>query len=164
MNQEETLDLLTLLRDSSLVQVMDTDEGMRFLLLETIREYSQEKLSALGEDAAVRRRHRDWYLALAEAAEPQLHGAEQADWLQRLETEHANLRVALAFNDTEAQGAQAGLRLAGALFQFWIVRGDYNEGRASLGRALEREGVQEATIARAKALNRTGDLAYLQGD
>jgi predicted ATPase/DNA-binding SARP family transcriptional activator/Tfp pilus assembly protein PilF len=164
LSEGETLDWLTLLRDSSLLQVTDTEEGIRFTLLETIREYGQEKLQEWGEDAAVRRRHRDWFLALAEEAEPQLQGAEQGNWLQRLETEHDNLRAALAWNETQAQEAEAGLRLTGALHRFWFVRGDVNEGRAYLGRALEREGAQEATKARAKALNAAGVLAWVQGD
>src|SRR5262249_6459695 len=61
LSEEETLELLTLLRDNSLIKVSDTDEGMRFTMLETIREYGQEKLLELGEDAAVRPRHRDYF-------------------------------------------------------------------------------------------------------
>src|SRR5262249_35585350 len=93
-----------------------------------------------------------------------LKGVEQGSWLQRLEREHANLRAALAFSETDAQGAQAGLRLAGALYRVWVVRGDITEGRVYLERALERSEAQQTTVAWAKALNGAGGLAYRQGD
>src|SRR5205807_549214 len=154
LSEVETLDWLTLLRDSSLIGVVDTEEGLRFTLLETIREYSQEKLIGSDDYSAVHHRHRDHFLFLAEQAEAELEGPEQAMWLDRLETEHDNLRAALdwsleAGERKEAQPEdpskiEGGLRLAGALSQFWYVRGDYNEGRGYLERALGREGAQEA--------------------
>jgi predicted ATPase len=167
IEEGQVLDLLTSLVDKSLVRFEEREsaEG-RYRLLEMVRQYAAESLQASGEADQIKTRHRDWFLALAEAAEPLLQGAEQADWLQRLEREHDNLRVALVRSEMQAQqGAQAGLRLAGALHRFWFVRGDFSEGRAYLARALEREGAaQAATLARAKALNAAGDLAYRQGD
>jgi non-specific serine/threonine protein kinase len=161
----EVLDLLTSLVDKSLVvfEAREAAKG-RYRLLEMVRQYAAEGLQASGEAEQIRTRHRDWFLALAEEAEPNLKGAEQANWLQRLEREHANLRAALAFSATDAQGAQAGLRLAGTLYRFWQLRGDFSEGRGYLGKALAREGAQEATVARAKALNGAGGLAFSQGD
>jgi predicted ATPase/DNA-binding SARP family transcriptional activator/Tfp pilus assembly protein PilF len=161
----QVLDLLTSLVDKSLVvfEEREAEEG-RYRLLEMVRQYAAEGLQESGETEPIRIRHRNWFLALAEAAEPQLRGAEQADWLRRLDREHANLRAALAFSEMGAQRAQEGLRLASALFRFWQQRGDFSEGREALDRALTREGGQEATAERAKALNACGLLAYRQGD
>jgi tetratricopeptide (TPR) repeat protein len=127
-----------------------------------VRQYAAESLRASCETEAIKVRHRDWFLALAEEAEPGLREAEQADWLRRLEAEHDNLRAALAFTEADEQGAEAGLRLAGALNLFWIKRGEFHEGRFYLKRALEREGAQSATAA--KAIQAAGVLAHRQGD
>src|SRR5262249_8926176 len=125
--------------------------------------YAAEGLQASGEAEQVKVRHRNRYLALAEEAEPQLKGAEQANWLRRLEMEHDKLRAALAWREAEGQGKEGRLRLGGALYPFWDMRGNYNEGRAYLRRALEREEAP-VTVARAKALNGAGYLANRQGD
>jgi len=161
----QVLDLLTSLVDKSLVQFEECGPtAARFRLLEMVRQYAAEGLQASGEGEQVKTRHWNWFIALAEEAEPQLRGGEQGNWLRRLETEYDNLRAALAWSEGEAEEVQAGLRLTGALYRFWYVRGDFNEGRASLERALERDRVREATAARAKALNGAGALAYCHGD
>jgi predicted ATPase/DNA-binding SARP family transcriptional activator/class 3 adenylate cyclase len=108
----DTLDLLAELRDSSLVLVDEAHEGMRFRMLETLREYAAEKLAA-EEAQAVRRRHVAYYLALAEAARDELRGPQQAAWLARLDLELPNLRAAL-----EHSIADCGLRIAD-----WGMRG-----------------------------------------
>jgi tetratricopeptide (TPR) repeat protein len=161
----QVLDLLTSLVDKSLIlfEQRESAEG-RYRLLEMVRQYAAEGLQAGGEAEQVKTRHRDWFLALAEAAEPQLTGANQARWLRRMEAEHDNLRTALAHCHAESQGAQAGLRFVGALCHFWNTRGEFDEGRVYLERALEREGAREATAERAKALNGAGILASRQGD
>jgi predicted ATPase len=147
----------------SLVRVETTLSGeQRFVMLETIREYALERLEASGEAEAVRRQHTDYYLALAEAAAPQLHGAEQRAWLDRLDAEHDNLRAALAWSQTVPSGAGVGLRLAGALSVFWFVHGHVSEGRKWLAVVLVREAGTLA--ARAKALIGAGYLAGFQED
>jgi tetratricopeptide (TPR) repeat protein len=134
-------------------------------MLETIREYGGQKLRESGEEPLLRRRHRDWFLALAERAFPELWGNEQGAWLQRLETEHDNLRAALEWSgEHDAEGA---LRLAGVLWRFWMVRGYLREGRERLDAALRAaEGRAELrrSGARAGALTGVGGLAQHQGD
>jgi non-specific serine/threonine protein kinase len=160
----EILDLLTSLIDKSLV-VFEARGGAepRYRLLETIRLYAQERLAT--EDAtALWSRHRDYYLALAETAASKLQGPEQTAWLERLETEHDNLRAALEWCNQDETGAGAGLQLVGALRRFWQVRGYLSEGRAWLEETLRREGAAERTQERASALNGAGVLAHAQGD
>ena len=89
------LDLLTALVEKSLVLAEERAGEARYRLLETVRQYARDRLLEAGEAAAVRERHRDWFLALAEAAEPELRGAGPGRWLERLEAEHDNLRAAL---------------------------------------------------------------------
>ncbi len=143
----------------------------RYRLLETIREYAAARLrdAPTGEEAALRDHHRAHFLALAEQAEPHLQGPDQAAWLDRLEAEHDNLRAALAFAPARDDGSDAPLRLCGALFWFWMVRGHLGEGREQLRRALAASpppaGEDEpGSIARAKALKGSGILAYSAGD
>jgi len=159
----EVLDLLTSLSDKSLVMSEQSDEHSRYRMLETIRQYAREKLDASGGGEAVRRRHRDYFLVLAEEVEPNLMGAEQGAWLQRLDEEHENLRTSLDSSLGDA-GSEAGLRLCAALQRFWITRGHLSEGRECCERVLARSGGEERTEERAKALNTAGILAYYQSD
>jgi predicted ATPase/class 3 adenylate cyclase len=110
------------------------DDEPRFTMLETIREYGLERLERSGEAKATRRAHAEFFVALAEEAEPELTGPQQVAWMDRLEAEHDNLRAALGWAlDTDAQIA---LQLAGGLGWFWFLRGYLNEGSAWLDRTL----------------------------
>ena len=122
-----------------------------------------ERLIAAGEAERLRERHRACFLALAEEAEPKLLGAEQAEWLRRLEEEHDNFRSALEWSLIEA-GSQEGLRLCGALNRFWSTRGHLSEGRKWCARILAKERAAERTPEYAKALNAAGNLAWNQTD
>jgi hypothetical protein len=154
------LDLLTRLVEKSLVVAEEQGEAARYHLLETIRQYAGERLLAAGEAAAVRERHATWCLDLIEAAEPALSSGEQMDWLVRLAAEHDNLRAALAWwLDADPD---AGLRLAGSLWQFWRARGHYQEGRRWLNGLLSRGDTP--TVGRAKSLLGLGILTIEQGD
>jgi predicted ATPase len=126
-SQFSTLDGLASLVDKSLLYQVDSadsdpswDEGgePRFMMLETIWEYAQERLHASGEAEAARRAHAQYYLTLAEEVEPQLVGPNQGIWLDRLEVEHDNLRAALGWG-IERDEAETALRLGAALWRFW---------------------------------------------
>ena len=120
--------------DKSLVQFGDAGAGPgRYRLLETVRQYAAGRLDALGPAVADATRidHRDYYLALAEAAAPQLMGPGQAAWLDRLDAELGNLRAAIAFSQAQPDPAP-GLRLAASLRVYWRVRGHAAEGADTL--------------------------------
>ncbi len=159
----DVLNLLTHLVDKSLVVAEERDGTGRYRLLETVRQYSRDRLLESREAAEVRRQHRDWYLAMAERAEPELQGPQQRVWLDRLETEHDNLRAALEWSSTEDEGTDAGLRLAGALRRFWLMHGHWSEGRGWLERALAR-GSAAPSSALLKALHGVTMFVRSQGD
>ena len=144
--------------------VVAEEDGDRYRMLETVRAYASEKLLSGGHANAVRERHRDFFLALAENAEGKLKGPEQASWLQCLEHEHDNLRSALEYCLVPASGQDAGLRLCGALHWFWIMRGYRAEGFDWCLRLLGIEAIDKPTPARAAALEAAGVLAYHLGD
>jgi non-specific serine/threonine protein kinase len=160
----EILDLLSALVDQSLVLKEEREGQARFRMLETIRQYASEKWNDSTDSAAIRWRHLEFFLRLAADAEPQLKGAGQVDWLNRLELEHDNLRAALAWSKQSPGLNESGLRLAGALGIFWDVRGLFSEGRAQLASVLSGQLASEPTAARAKALYMAGCMAYSQGD
>src|SRR6266568_5059015 len=155
------------LLDKSLVQQpAQGEEEPRLLLLETIREYGLDRLASGGEAHATRQAHAAYYLRLSEQAEPQLDGHEQLGWFQRLEREHDNLRAALTFlveQGSAGQSKELALRLAGALWRFWLVHGHVSEGRNFLERALDGSE-QGGSAWRAKALLGVGALATSQDD
>src|SRR5258706_3007388 len=163
IEHRDVVDLLTSLADKSLVVSEQEDAQTRFRLLETVRQYARDRLEDTGGSAAVRVRHRDYYLTLAEEADPKLRGAEQAEWLRRLEEEHENLRAGLEWSLAEA-GTSGGLRLCGALQRFWWTRGHLTEGRRWCTRVLGKAGAEERTRERAYVLNAEGVLSYHQGD
>ena len=165
--QDTVLDRLASLMNKSLLRMDVAGHGEpRFGMLETIREYALERLAESGDEEESRRRHAGYYLALAEAAEPELTGPAQGMWLERLEDEGDNLRAALRWA-RESGEIDTGLRLAGALWRFWYMRGYQREGRGWLEDllALTAKGPSgPARAARAKAFNAAGVLAYYQGD
>jgi non-specific serine/threonine protein kinase len=147
---DDILDLLTRLVDKSLVTAEALpEETTRYRLLETLRQYAQQKLVAAEEVEAVRTRHAAYYLALAEQAAPALLGPQQVAWLDRLEREHDNLRLALAWlAERGAQGgaeaAEAALHMGTALTRFWVDRGHFALAWEWLQRLLALPGVGAA--------------------
>lgn len=160
----EVLDLLTSLVDKSLVLYEENDREARYRMLETVRQYSREQLAATDDQEALAERHCRCYLTLAEQAEPELTGKQQSEWLQRLEKEHDNLRAALVWSRADPGRAIEALRLSGALWRFWSLRGYHSEGRQHLEAALAQSGPDIRTAEKAKALNGAGVLAWQQGD
>jgi non-specific serine/threonine protein kinase len=161
----EVVGHLGALVDKSLVQFDDTPAGQgRYRLLETIRQYATGQLEALGPAAvgAARTAHRDYYLALAEAAAPQLIATDQVIWLDRLDAELGNLRAAIAFSLTQAD-LQPGLRLAASLREFWHPRGHAAEGASALRTLLGAPAAQGATLPRARALAAAARLLQQTG-
>lgn len=156
-----TLDVVSSLVDKSLVQRMvGGDIEPRFIMLETIREYALERLAASSETGAFRR-HAWFFLGLVEQAELQLRGTKQSVWLQRLETEHDNLRGALRWALDE-DATQIGLRLVGSLRWFWTFRSHVQEGSRWAKRMLEKAIMEPPTAARAKALWTAGVMALFR--
>jgi predicted ATPase/class 3 adenylate cyclase len=160
----EVLDLLASLVDDSLLRRTETPGGeIRFQMLETIREFAGERLEAEPDAEDVRRRHAQFFLALATTAEPHLVGADQKQWLDRFDREHENIRTALKWS-IDAGEVMAGQEAAGALWRFWHQRGHLAEGRRKLEHLLQAPGGAERSPQRFKALTGAGGLAYWQND
>jgi predicted ATPase/class 3 adenylate cyclase len=162
----DVLNLLTQLVNKSLVMA-DTEthtQGTRYRLPETIRQYARDKLLEAGESEQARDRHLDFFQHFAKMAEPKLRSAEQLEWLERVETEHDNLRTTLSWSLESGQSDHA-LELAGALGYFWELRG-LGEGIKWLDEALalsegEARGTDAEKGQRAKALYAAARLRYM---
>ncbi len=150
--------------DKSLLRLEEAGGESRFRMLETIREYALERLTAAGEADGCQQAHAAYYLAFAEQAEPRLlGGGRQAEWLDRLTEDHGNLRAALSWFARHGP-ADHGLRLSGALRRFWRGRGYLAEERAWTSVLLALPAARTRTAARAKALHVAGGFANQQGD
>lgn len=174
----DVLEPISALVDQSLLRQEPGIEGeSRYVMLQSVREFGRELLEQTGERDRTRRALATWCMELAEAAEPELTGPEQGRWLDRLEAEHDNLLAALTWSSTVPtvpDGADSapepapprtelGLRLASALWRFWVARGYLNAGSDRLDRALAvADGASPA--ARAKAHQHRANLAIDQGD
>ena len=159
--EEQALEFLTQLRERSLIVPEESRSGIRFRLLESLREFAAEHLAS-DERQTLAGSHAAYFLMFAESAEPHLVQPDQALWLDSLEADHDNLRLALAFWLADASAVEEGLKLSGVLWRFWAVRGHYVSGRDWQARALARPGGSAA--ARAKTVNGAGNLARAQGD
>jgi len=162
---EDVLDLLGSLVEKSLVMLQERDDGARYLMLETIREYAREKLAQRGDDgAAAAVRHCDHYFALAKSARDGLTGPQQADWLWKVEVEHDNIRSAVSLSLTGGVDPFIAVKFAVAMQGFWILRGYSTEGRKVLQAALALPAIQASPIAQAFALYVGAALAESQSD
>ena len=161
--EEEVLDLLSGLVDKSLVTARERQQsgGVRYRMLEPVRQYTLEQLNENGGAEGAKRAHARYFLALAEEAEPRLRGPEDREWLERLEEEHDNMRAALSWT-LERGEVELGLRLAGALWRFWEARGHFSEGSRWLEEALAKADGTSAA-ARVKVLEAEGWLVYPSG-
>lgn len=159
----EILDLLTRLIAKSLVAVEAQSGEARYRLLETVRQYAEDRLVESGEAADARRRHRDWYQTLVDRRADEPFGPRLPAWLEWLEREHDNMRAALERCAENRDGAEAGLRIAGSIWHFWHLRGHFAEGRRWLESALARSN-EARPGACSEALNGAAQLAWRQGD
>jgi predicted ATPase len=152
----------SLLEKSLLRHQEDIGGEPRFALMQAIQEYALYRLIERKELPDRRRLHAAYYLRLAEEAEPELFGAEQATWVRRLEADAGNLRAALAWA-LDSENVEQGMRAAAALSRFWSVRGRMSEGRVWLRQALDRTS-EVAPLVRARALFADGYAALGQGE
>jgi predicted ATPase/class 3 adenylate cyclase len=153
-------DTLQSILDKSLLRRRESELGPRYWMLETIREYATERLDESGEADQLRSRHAAYLVELAEEAEPQLR-RDSREWVDRLEHEHDNLRLALDWLEASGE-SQLALRLAGAVSRFWYLHSHLSEGRRRLETALASD--MRPTAARAKALNGASVMALNIGD
>jgi predicted ATPase/transcriptional regulator with XRE-family HTH domain len=158
-------DRLASLVDQSMLRQINTAGGeQRFEMLESLREYALERLAVDSKEWTVlKRRHAKYFMGLAEAAESRLGGNEQEIWLDRLEMEHDNLLAALNWSYTSQDEGEIGLLLAGAVWQFWLIRGYINEGMGWFSRFIDR-AKSAPQLARARAFNGFGFLNWAWND
>ena len=159
---KDVIDLLASLSDKNLIVIEEQGGATRHRMLETVRQYTQDRLRESGEEALWRDRHFASFLALAEEAFPQLKGRNQHTWLDRLAAEHDNVRAALTWSAATNPGD--ALRLAASLMRFWDIRGHLTEGREWYARLLDAVPSRPASRDRARALNAAAILTREQGD
>lgn len=157
---ENVLELLEHLINKSIVIAEETQHETRYRMLETMRQYANEKLVESGESDILRDRHLEYFLNLAETAEPHLTRPEQLEWLAQLDADYENIRSALEWALTK-ESAEPSLRLCAALGWFWWVRGYWLEGTKWIERALckPRHPSKDENIVRVRALYQDAALA-----
>jgi len=158
------IDALSSLVDKNLLRREELPDGeARFGMFETIRELAQEKLEEAGEVEAIRRRHAEHFLAVAEEAEPHLAlDASQLEWIARLDAEQANLQAAFDWSRAapeDAERSEIGLRLGAALWPYWAVRSSAAEARSRIEAILALAVAARPSSARGRALHGASVLA-----
>jgi predicted ATPase/class 3 adenylate cyclase len=164
LNADDVLDLIGSLVEKSLVTLDDLDEGSRYRMLETIRDYAAEKLEQRGEAADAAARHCDHYFVMIKAARDGLRGSQQADWIWRVETELDNVRSAVALSLAGSVDPFIAVKFAVAMQGFWILRGYSTEGRNLVRALLAVPAIQASDVAQAWALYVGAALAESQSD
>ena len=155
------LDGITSLIEHNLLTARDLpEEDSRFQMLEVVREFALEALKESGKKDDVDRLHAEYYCELGEKAEPQLQAAQSADWLNRLENDHDNLRATLQW--AAERDPPLGRRLAGAIWRFWWLHGHIREGCDQLGLFLSLTPI--ADDVRVKMLSGAAQLNRLKGN
>ena len=164
LEPEDILDVLGSLVEKSLVMLDERDEGTRYRMLETIRDYAREKEEKGGNAADTQTRHCNHYFAMAKEANRGLKGSQQAEWVQRIETELDNLRGAMTFSLSGGVDPFIAVKFCVAMQGFWILRGYSTEGRAMVRAALAMPEIQASELAQAHALYVGAALAETQSD
>jgi len=161
----EVLDALTRLVDRSLVVVTPAGaRETRYRYLETVRHFALERLAEAGDEATLRDRHLDYFLRIAEESETRLAGADQKQWLPRLDVEHSDLLAAHGWCGADEVRAVRGLHLAAAMWRYWSARGHYELAERTMREALGRPGAHLRNTDRAAVLVRAGGNALGRGD
>lgn len=138
-------------------------EDTRFVMLETIRDFGLDALRASNEEESVRKAHADYFMAFAEKAEPHLTGPDQIRWLDLIEKEHENYRLALSW--ARARGRrEIGMRIGASIWRFWVVRGLIGEGRRQLERLRDMGSPATYHPAWTKLLNALATVTQMMGD
>ncbi len=164
LTPEDVLDIVTSLVEKSLLRTEDTDDGARYRMLETIRDYSTEKLLLRDEQVASRAAHCNYFFVMAKAANRGSQGADQAEWTRRIETELDNIRAAIAFSLAGGVDPIIAVKIEVALMWFRILRGYSTEGRKYIQAALQLPAVQTSDYIHGHALYVGATLAYSQSD
>ncbi len=159
----DVLDGLMALADQSLVRAEDVDGDTRFRMLDTIREFAGEQLTASGEREAIDRRHSDAFVVLAETAAPLLSGDDQRRWLSRLERDHDNIRAVLDRAVAGGDGETA-IRLGFAMWRYWQKRGHLAEARRRLEAIAAAPWSHDVPLLRARLMEALGGVAWWQAD
>jgi predicted ATPase/class 3 adenylate cyclase len=149
----DVLDLLTQLVNKSLVVVMEHPQSgeARYRMLETIRQYAREKLLEAAGSEVIRQRHLAYYVKLVERAEPELHRSNQVFWLNKLEDEIDNFRMAVEW--ALVNEVESGLRIATIPWRFWVGRSYFQEVGDWLKQLLEQYKTTDALHAQALAIH-----------
>jgi predicted ATPase/DNA-binding XRE family transcriptional regulator len=160
----QVLDLMSQLVNKSLILVNVVGGVSRYRRLETIREYAREKLDASGESDIVHDKHLEFFLKLAETAEPHLHRRDAIEWHDRIEADHDNIRQALEWAQSSKDRAESGLRLVSALIDFWLTRGYLVEGRERTSAMLAHANDFQRTSLYSNVLSNAAWFASFLGD
>ncbi|AJF68600.1 hypothetical protein SVTN_33950 [Streptomyces vietnamensis] len=164
---EEVFESLAGLVDKSLLTRVETGGRSRLYMLETVRAYGQERLAESGQAQGALRRHRAWYLGLAAQAGAAYGSSEQADWLRRLRSEHANLRQIVTSPQAAGEPAETVLRASLGLWLHCLTSGHVGEGAQWMRRIIERHPLPphpETTLTWCRAVWVASFLLILHGD
>ena len=164
VRRTEMLDLLASLVEKNLIFPAEASGTPRYGLLETVRHYARDRLQECGEEERMKRKHLEWCVKLVDEVLVGIKGKQEQAGLERLEKEHDNLRLALAWSTTPGGDAMAGLRMAGTLGWFWAVRGYLGEGRDWLEKILSAAPSVPPTSLRARALVGAGVIVAQLGN
>jgi predicted ATPase/class 3 adenylate cyclase len=159
----DVVEALDQLADQSLLRRLPDFDEPRFLMLQTIRDFAVERLEESGEAPLIRDRHLNAFIALAQQAQPHLFGPRRKEWLDRLEEDIDNFRVALEWAIASGK-VQAAMSLSGLFWRVWQMRGHIHEGLARLKQILALPNSREFPKERLAALEAAGGLAYWQAD
>jgi len=161
VDEFEVLDLLQQLADKSLIVIEEPDgENPRCTMIETVWQYARDKFESADDAGEIQDRHLDYYLDLSEQAAPNLFGASLAEWLNRLDSERLNIRLALNYAGRTPGAVKRGLRMVGNLQRAFEIRGNLEESARLVSMILSHPEAQEPTLDRGHALETAGRIAW----